>query len=245
MSDYTDREELDFIESLYDESEKYLNEVYKEQKSNQDKLLQEIANVMLVYTILNNFMKLPGVEKGIQYGILSRLITKGTQAQGITQNRVIKNILNSTVNETFDFYSYNSGLKDVKKIVDNNFAGKHFSTRVWDNEEKVAQRLHQQMNNFLNGKINVNQIKKDIEKTFNDNAYYAHRLVETEVSRCSSEAFKRFCSETKVKKIRYNATLDSKLCSDCAPHNEQVFNLGEELEIPIHALCRCYYSIVK
>ena len=34
-----------------------------------------------------------------------------------------------------------------------------FYERVWENENEVAKYLHKQVNNFLNGKINVNQIK--------------------------------------------------------------------------------------
>ncbi|EPY2275252.1 minor capsid protein, partial [Clostridium sporogenes] len=145
---------------------------------------------------------------------------------------------------TFNFYSYNANLKDIRKIIESNFKGKHFSTRVWENEKAVGEHLHKQVKQFLDGKINVNQIKKDIEKTFNTNAYNAKRLTETEVNRCSSNAFDRFCIETGVKKVRYNATLDNRLCAICAPDNDKVFDFKNKIELPRHPLCRCFYEIV-
>ncbi|NFG01761.1 phage head morphogenesis protein [Clostridium sporogenes] len=236
-------EEEKFMEGLYDEANEQLKEVYKNYKDNRDELLKEIALIMLTYTIIDGLMSLKGGDKRKEYKRLSKLITSTTQSQKGTQTRVINNILNNTVKNTFNFYSYNASLKDVKKIIENNFKGKHFSKRVWYNEKKVAEHLHKQVKNFLDGKINVNQIKKDIEKTYNTNAYNAKRLVETEVNRCSNEAFTRFCKETGVEKVRYNAILDKRLCSDCEEYHDNVYDLNKKIELPRHPLCRCFYTV--
>ncbi|MFA6867447.1 MAG: phage minor head protein [Clostridia bacterium] len=244
MSDYTEAEELAFIQSLYDEANKQLKEVYKDQKDNRDELLKEIAVIMLAYTILDSLMSLPKQDIKKEYSRLSKIIDKSAQGQGTTENNVIKDILTDTVNKTFDFYSYNVNLKDVKKIIENNFKGKYFSSRVWDNEEEVAKHLHKQVNDFLNGKVNVNQIKKNIEKTYNTNAYNAKRLVETEVSRCSNDAFNRFCKETGVEKLRYNATLEN-TCAECLESHGKEYEYGDEPSLPRHPLCHCFYEIIE
>ena len=103
--------------------------------------------------------------------------------------------------------------------------------------------MHKQVKSFLDGKINVNQIKKNLEKIYNTNAYNAKRLVETEVNRCSSNAFDRFCKETRVKKVRDNATLDSRTCPKCSPYHDKVFKFKDKIELPRDALCRCSYTI--
>ena len=244
MSDYTDKEEIVFIESLYNEADKLIKEVYKEQKNNRDELLKQIATIMITYTILNNLMKLSKSEKKKEYDRLSKMVTKYAQAQGTTQNKVIEEMLASTINKTFDFYSYNVELKDVREIIGNNFKGKHFSSRIWSNEEDVAKHLHRQVNDFLNGKVNVNQIKRNIEKTYNTSAYNAHRLVDTEVSRVEDESFKRFCKETGVKKVMRNEEMDSRTCSECAGINENVYDL-EDAPGLLHPLCRGFNTIVE
>ena len=199
---------------------------------------------MLAYTILNDLMKLSNADKKKEYNKLSNTVTSGAQRQGITQNRVIEEMLSSTINKTFDFYSYNVGLKDVKEIVGNNFNGKHFSSRVWEKESDVAKHLNKQVNSFLNGKVNVNQIKKNIEKTYNTSAYNARRLVETEINRVEDEAFKRFCRETGVKKVMRNEEMDSRTCAECAGINKNMYDLADAPG-GIHPCCRGFNTIVE
>lgn len=243
MSDYTDKEELEFIESLYDEADKQIKEVYQEQKDNRDELLKQIAAIMLVYTILNDFMKLSKTDKKKEYNRLSKIITGGAQSQGATQNKVIEKMLSSTINKTFDFYSYNVNLKDVREIIGTNFKGAHFSDRVWGHNNDVAKLLHKQTQDFLNGKINVNQIKRNIEKTYNTSAYNVQRLVETEISHVESLAFKRFCKGTGVEQVLRNEKIDSRTCSICAGVNGKVYNLDDAPD-NLHPRCRGYNTVL-
>lgn len=234
--------ELEFIQGLYDEAEEQTKEIYKEQKKNRDELLQEIALIMLTYTVLDGLMSLTSKDKKKEYNRLSNIILNSAKGQVAIQVSVISDTLTSTINKTFGFYSYNAKLKDVRKIIEANFKGKHFSKRVWDNEREVAKHLKNQVNNFLNGKINVNQIKKDIEKTYKTNAYNTKRLVETEVNRCEDEAFKRFCKETGVKKVKRNEVLDRRTCEECAALDDKVYDLDEAPGV-VHPLCRGFNTI--
>lgn len=238
------KEEL-FIEELYNEANEELKEVYKQQKESRDDILTQIALIMLTYTVIDGLMDIKKKDKDNIYKNLSKLIIINYKNIINKEVEVLNSILESTIKKTFNFYSYNFNLNDVKKIIQDNFKGKHFSERVWENENEVSKRLHSQIKNFLNGKVNVNQIKKDIEKTFNTSAYNAKRLVETEVSRCSSNSFNRFCEETGVKKVRYNATLDNRLCTDCGQYHDKVFDIDDKIEVPRHPLCRCFYTIEK
>ena len=239
------KEVQEFVESLYDDMEKQLNDTYKQKKENRDELLKAIAMIMLTYTIIDNVMSLSKSDYDKQYNLLSSLIIKLSKGdiEQITDNAT--NILKNTVKNTFDFYSYNHDLKDVEKIINQNFKGKHFSSRVWDNEQEVAKKLTKQCQDFLKGKINVNQIEKEIKDTYNTSSYNAKRLVETEVSRCHNEAFERFCKETGVKKLMYNAVLDSRLCSDCADYDGNIYEFGKQPSLPRHPSCRCYFSAVE
>lgn len=238
----TDEEK--FVEGLYEQANEQLKEVYKEQKEARNELLQEIAMIMLTYNILDGLMSIKKNYRDKIYKKLSGLIIINYKNISNKEVKVLNNILESTVKKTFNFYSYNADLKDIKHIIESNFKGKHFSERVWENENEVAKYLHKQVNNFLNGKINVNQIKKDIEKTFNTSAYNAKRLVTTEVSRCQNEAFRKLCEETNVKKVKRNAILDSKTCDDCYPLNGRVYELKDMPQIS-HPMCRCFYEVYE
>lgn len=238
----TDEEK--FIENLYDEANEELKEVYRQQKESRDEILQEIAMIMLAYTVLDGIMDIKKNDKDKIYKKLSVLIVTNYKNISNKEVEVLNNILESTVRKTFKFYSYNSDLRDVRKIIEANFKGKHFSERVWSNEKNVANYLNKQIKSFVNGRVNVNQIKKDIEKTFNVSAYNAKRLVTTEVSRCQNEAFRRLCEETNVKKVKRNAILDSRTCDDCYPLNGRVYELKDMPQIS-HPMCRCFYEVYE
>lgn len=238
----TDEEK--FIESLYEEANEELKEVYMQQKESRDELLKEIAMIMLTYTVIDGLMDIKKNDKDKIYKKLSVLIVTNYKNISNKEVEVLNNILESTVRKTFKFYSYNSDLRDVRKIIETNFKGKHFSERVWSNEKNVANYLNKQIKSFVNGRVNVNQIKKDIEKTFNVSAYNAKRLVTTEVSRCQNEAFRRLCEETNVKKVKRNAILDSRTCDDCYPLNGRVYELKDMPQIS-HPMCRCFYEVYE
>lgn len=237
------KEEL-FIESLYKFAEKKLKIIYKFKRANRDKILQEIANILLTYTIANDVMVMDKKTIDKEYEKMSKLIIDISKGEAASQEKIIEELLSSVVKETFSFYHYNKGLEDVKKIIESNFKGKHFSKRIWDNEKEVANHLHRKVQDFLKGKVNVNQIRKDIEKTFNNSAYNSKRLVTTEVSRCQNEAFRRLCEKTDVKKVKRNAILDNRTCDDCYPLNGKIYELKNMPQVS-HPMCRCFYEVYE
>ncbi len=233
----------EFVKSLYDELDEQINDTYKKKKESRDELLKAIAMILLTYTIVDNVLSLSEKDYNKEYSLLGALIIKLTRGNIKQEISNTTSILRNVIKNTYNHYSYNYNLKDVKKIIDSNFKGKHFSDRIWNNEKEVAKKLHKQCQDFLKGKINVNQIQSEIKKTYNTSAYNAKRLAETEVSRCHNKAFDRFCREVGVKKVRYNAIFDKRTCSECADYDGEVFDFNKKLDLPMHPLCRCFYEI--
>lgn len=231
---------LDFIKGLYDKANSEIKEIYQQQKADRDELLKEIARILLVYTIVDNIITgVPGAEK---IGLIN-LVTKLIKSECKLSEKTTEKILMDTSKSVFSNYSYNAGLKVTKSIVNDEFKGKIFSNRVWDNGQDTAKELESKINRFIKGEINVNQIKKEVETTFNKGAYNTKRLVDTEVSRVQNESFLKFCDETGVKKVKYNATLDSKTCNDCAQFDNNIYDYGKQPDLPRHPMCRCFYEI--
>ena len=233
----------EFIDSLYNEADKQLNDTYKKKKESRDELLKAIAMILLTYTIVDNVLSLSEKDYNKEYSLLGTLIVKLSKGNIKQEINNTTNILRNTVKNTYKHYSYNHNLKDVEKIINDNFKGKHFSDRIWENEQEVAKKLTKQCQDFLRGKINVNQIEKEIKNTYNSSAYNAKRLVETEVSRCHSAAFDRFCRETGVKKVKYVARR-CKTCDRCLSYDGKIFDIDDKPYQPQHPLCQCYYKIV-
>ena len=234
----------EFVDSLYDEADKQLNDTYKKKKESRDELLKAIAMILLTYTIVDNVLRLSEKDYNKEYSLLYLLIIKLTKSDIRQISNNTTNILENTIKNTYKHYSYNYKLKDVENIINKNFKGKHFSKRIWENEQEVAKKLTKQCQDFLRGKINVNDIEKEIKNTYDTSAYNAKRLVETEVSRCHSAAFDRFCKETNVKKVKYVARR-CKTCDRCLSYDGKIFDFKNKPELPRHPSCSCYFSVVE
>lgn len=234
-----------FVESLYKMSEKELKEYYKFLRMKRDEISQKLAEIMYKYMITDGVMDISRVDRIKLKEEIRNEITTMNNIVGEKEVALTEDILTLVVKDTFEYWNYNIGFKDVQNILKEKFKGKHFSDRVWENENLVTNKLNSQIKAFINGKINVNQIKREIEKTFNNGAYNTKRLVETEVGRVHDESFKRFCRETGVKKIKRNAVLDGKTCNDCTEYDGKIYDLDDAPVLPVHPLCRCFYEIVE
>ena len=104
-------------------------------------------------------------------------------------------------------------------------------------EEKIAKKDQYDIEK-------LKSIEKEIKNTYNTSAYNAKRLVETEVSRCHSSAFDRFCKETNVKKVKYVARRCN-TCDECMSNDGKIFDFNKKPELPRHPMCQCYYYIAE
>ncbi|MBY6932291.1 hypothetical protein [Clostridium botulinum] len=231
-----------FMEMLYKNGDKELKRLFEHQRIIKSAVLDEISNIMLIYVVENDVMNMTLLEQRREMQKLSGLINNYMKADAEMQISIIYSLLENTVNDTFRLYSYNSKKKDINKILKENFKGKHFSSRVWDNENEVAKYLNKQLQDFIKGKVSVNKIKKNVETTFNSGAYNVKRLAETEISRCQSAAFDKFCNEVEVKKVKYNATLCN-TCGRCMEDDGKIFDFKNKPKLPKHPFCQCYYDI--
>lgn len=242
IMNYSKNDEVEFIRGLYNEADKRFKEIYREQQKNRDELLNELGLILLTYTILDGFMNIGKSDREKENNKFYALIASFAKSQIKLTTVALYEVTTNVVKNTYKFYSYNVNAKDIKKIVDSAYEGKHFSKRIWNNEKEVAEYMNEQIKNFIDGKISVNEIKEQIENIYNDNAYEVKRLVDTEINRCESDAFKRFCKETNVKKVIRNETLDSKTCSTCAKLHGKVYTVDKAPGV-VHPFCRGFNSI--
>ena len=103
----------EFVDSLYDEADKQLNESYKKKKESRDELLKAIAMILLTYTIVDNVLSLSEKDYNKEYSLLYLLIIKLTKSDIRQISNNTTNILENTIKNTYKHYSYNYKLKDV------------------------------------------------------------------------------------------------------------------------------------
>lgn len=238
-------EEIEFIQSLYDEANKKIEEIYKEHKSNKDELLKEIAFVLLLYKISDTIMKLNDTEKLKLNKKFLTIIKKFFNKQVKLTDKIITEILEETAKNTYEFYGGKYTQKDIEDIVNQKYKDKVYTQRIKDNENKIANQLNNDIKDFIDGNIDVNTIKDNIEETYSSNDYDVRRLTESEVNRTENIAFILLAKEAGVKKVIRHEVLDNKICLDCLAINGQPFDIDEAPDGGIHSFCRGWNSIYK
>ena len=232
------------ILSLYKNADKELKSILKKQMEIKGRIMGDISNILLIYSINNDVMNMTKAEQDKEIQKLGGIIKTYAQSGARTQIKLISELLGDTVQKQCDFLEYNIDQKDVQDLVKKHYKGKHFSERIWENEQQTATQINKTIVDFVKGKVSVNEIKEIIDDKFNNGAYNTKRLVETEVARIQYQSFDKFADFVGVKKVRYNAELDSKTCECCSKYDGKVFDYKNKYELPMHPLCRCYYDIM-
>ncbi|EES47887.1 phage head morphogenesis protein [Clostridium botulinum] len=241
---HTAEEIQKFVESLYAKSDEMIKELLKHQYKGKKQLEEEVMNLIFTYVVQNDMMNMPRKEQKKEIRKLDKFIDEFYKDDAEKQIGLLYSLLEENTDKVFKFYNYNVDKKEVKKIVKQSYKGRHFSENVWDNETQTAKYMKKQLFDFIQGKINVNQITKKITDLFGNSHYEARRLAETEVARCQSAAFDKFGNEVGIKKVKYRATLCNS-CDKCKADDGKSFDFKDKIELPRHPFCQCYYDIVE
>ena len=240
---YSKDDELELMEEIYDDLDSELKKIYQEQKSDKEELLKELALLLLYYSVVDDVLKIKRADRIIVSTKICNKVIKFIEKESSNQIKITKTLLNSTVSKLSEFYNYK--FKDTEKITNKTVEGKTYSERIWKNNKKISEYLRKQVDDFIHGKISIDKIKLNIEKTFRVSKYNAERLVEDTISRARSDAFEEFCKFTGVKKVRRNEVLDGKTCADCKNADGDVYDFNDPARpyLPEHVKCRGYYTI--
>lgn len=241
---HTAEEIQKFIESLYTKSDEMIKELLKHQYKGKKQLEEEVMNLIFTYAVKNDMINMSRAEQKKAIRKLDKFIDEFYKVDAEKQIGLLYSLLEENTGKVFKFYEYNADKKEVKKIVKQVYKGRHFSENVWDNETQTAKYMKKQLYDFIQGKVNINQITTNITKLFNNSHYEAKRLAETEVARCQSAAFDKFGNEVGIKKAKYNATLCN-TCDKCKADDGKPFDFKDKIELPRHPFCQCYYDIIE
>lgn len=128
----------------------------------------------------------------------------------------------------------------VDRAINEPINGKRFSHRIWDNTNKLANRIHDDVIDCVKNGEQPKRIIKKIKDDFGVSSYQAKRLVNNEVARVVSAGQMDIYRESGVvEKVLYTATLEDNTCDTCAELDGKVFDLKDAPHIPIHVSCRC------
>ncbi|MBU5677900.1 minor capsid protein [Alkaliphilus sp. MSJ-5] len=130
----------------------------------------------------------------------------------------------------------------IKTVLNNPWSGKHFSSRIWNNTDALAEKLIEVITSgFMSGK-SIDRMVKEIEELTDYGKFAATRLVRTETTFMANAAEMESYKEAGIDKYIYVATLDMRTSDICQKLDRQIFNVkdaepGKNLP-PMHPYCR-------
>lgn len=146
-----------------------------------------------------------------------------------------------------NFYSINDDI--VRKFVDVPWCnGENFSTRIWNDTNRLAQYLQQDLAQGFARGDSYDKLVRNLRQRFGRvNRKDAYRLVYTEGTYVMAESTMQPFKDN-FEKYRLSPVLDGKTCPICRGLREQVFLISERQPgvnfPPIHPWCRCSFEIV-
>ena len=134
--------------------------------------------------------------------------------------------------------------KEINEIIKKPWTedGKEFSTRIWENKQKLVQTLTREMTRAFILKESTSEITQRITKRFNVSYNETKRLIETETAYIQEKAMLDTYDKLNVEKYEILAVLDSKTSEICRQMDGKVFErkdakAGITLP-PFHCYCR-------
>ena len=133
---------------------------------------------------------------------------------------------------------------EVKAVVNSNFKGVNWSTRLWQDMAVVQKEVERTTSNVLLRGRHPNEYIKDFKKQINTTTYNASRLLVTESARVQAESQKL----TYLKELgedgeyKYVAKIDKKTSKICHSLNGKIFKVKDMIPginaPPMHPWCR-------
>ena len=249
---------LALTNEIYEKYSKQINKIAKLQKKSVQTILDEIAKIILEYNVTNEVMDISIHDKAELKKQMNELINDTLKGEYESEKDVITNTLNDVAKDSYysSCYIYGLGVsyklipvkQDVlDNIINTKIDGKTYSSRIWHNKNQVAKTLKKEINNFLNGKTDINTISKNIKYRFDVNYNISNRLVRTEIAKTQCEANEVWANEHNIKKQLFCATLDGKTSKICQSLDGTIYNFNDEDKKipPLHPNCRsCLIDIV-
>jgi len=137
-------------------------------------------------------------------------------------------------------YLSDSQVEEVRKILDNGFKKglgiKEMSKQV----DKIGLKDLYRMTEDGQVKIGASGLPilaKSAEKR-------SIGIVRSEVTRLANMGAVGYYKENGVDKVKWIASFGDRTCPECESLNGQIFDIGNEPEMPLHSMCRCCYGPV-
>jgi SPP1 gp7 family putative phage head morphogenesis protein len=117
--------------------------------------------------------------------------------------------------------------------------GKSWSSRVWDNTEKLAETLNEELIKCVVTGKQTSDLKKALQERFGVSYSNADALARTELAHIQTQAAQKRYTDYGIEEMEVWADADERRCEVCGKLHKKRFPIGYKPPIPAHPNCRC------
>ncbi|MGL5460797.1 MAG: minor capsid protein [Cetobacterium sp.] len=182
-------------------------------------------------------------------GEIFKLISSSTMQHLIDTYTDTLNCNNKHIGEPLGVDLVQLPIGDIIEAINYPWSGTMWSDRVWSNTRDLTNDIKGIISRgFLVGDSNekmAKRIKKEYLQANQKYKYCTERIIRTETARVSYVSDVRTWKKLGVKKVQFEAILDSKTSRFCREHDQQEYDLEFAPQLPAHPFCRsCYVPVV-
>lgn len=117
--------------------------------------------------------------------------------------------------------------------------GKNFSSRVWDNTDKLVKSLNDELVHCVVTGKKPTELKKKLQKQFEVSYHRADTIVRTETAHIQTQAARQRYKDSGITQVEVWADEDERRCDVCGQYHRKRFSIDDTMPIPAHPNCRC------
>lgn len=132
--------------------------------------------------------------------------------------------------------------KHVESVLRTPWSGKNYSTRIWDNFDKLSKTIKDVVVSNVHRGTSVEKLAKEVQERMNVSKNNAVRLVRTELNYVHNQATLDSLKSANMEYFQFIATIDKRTSSICREHDNNIYPVADA-EVgtnvpPLHPRCR-------
>lgn len=164
----------------------------------------------------------------------------------IVQEEYLHNVFDIQQYLGFGFSFAMIPVNTIQEILKDNWSGKHYSKRIWENSLTNGERIEKVVENLLlKGTMlgtNSRKLAGELNKISNTGMYACERLIRTETTYFVTMADVEAAKRRGTRELKFLATLDNRTSKQCREADGKVILVAEAVPgknvPPLHPFCR-------
>jgi SPP1 gp7 family putative phage head morphogenesis protein len=117
--------------------------------------------------------------------------------------------------------------------------GKSWSQRIWENTEKLAEALNEELIHCVVTGKKTSELKQILQNKFGASYSQADSLARTELAHIQTQAAQKRYTDYGIAEVEVLADKDERRCEVCGKLHQKRFPINAQMPVPAHPRCRC------